>query len=50
MKNKKLTFEITFINGQGRTLTKKIKALSSKDALLALAINPEAMVKIEMYY
>ena len=44
MKKKKMTFEITFVNEQGQMLTRKIKALTSREALAM--INPVRLKKV----
>jgi len=48
MKKRKMTFEITYVNGQGRTLKYKAKANSSKELIDAL--NATSVLKVEMYY
>lgn len=48
MKKRKMTFEITYVNEQGRTLKHKAKANSSKELIDAL--NPSSVLKVEMYY
>lgn len=48
MKKRKMTFEITYVNEQGRTLKHKAKANSSKELIDAL--NPTSVLKVEMYY